>query len=170
MRWTTLVICALGLYASISIHTAAAGSSNDKCDLPPDLRSVISQKYPGAHVATLADLEMDDSRFFQKDHGNDCPGLANVDFYGDGKPTLALLLIMKNDASELFVAHQVGNTWKMIQLGTGNQSPYAPAVWGGSPGEYRDVYGARTIRATRSVIVFCKYEAWAIVYAWSGKD
>jgi RHS repeat-associated protein len=37
------------------------------------------------------------------------------------------------------------------------------------PGEYRDVYGKKEIRATRPVIVFAGYESWAIVYAWTGK-
>jgi hypothetical protein len=30
--------------------------------------------------------------------------------------------------------------------------------------------GQKKIRATRPVIVFCGYEAWAILYAWTGKD
>jgi hypothetical protein len=173
MRLKTLVICLLGLYTFVSVRTATAGSSNDECTLPPDLNAYISQKYPAAHVATLADLEIDDSGFFQKDHSGDCPGLVKVDFYGDGKPTLALILIIKSgakDDSELFVAHQVGNIWRMTELGTGNPSPYSPAVWSQPPGEYQDVYGNKSIRATNPVIVFCKYEAWAIVYAWTGKD
>ena len=32
-------------------------------------------------------------------------------------------------------------------------------------GEYGDVYGKKTIRATRPVIVFTKYEACGILYA-----
>ncbi|MGA9594450.1 MAG: hypothetical protein WBS18_15230, partial [Candidatus Acidiferrales bacterium] len=45
-----------------------------------------------------------------------------------------------------------------------------PVVWSQPPGEYRDVYGKKTIRATNQVIVFCGYESWAILYAWTGKE
>jgi hypothetical protein len=55
------------------------------------------QKHSGAKLVRLSDLS-DDLGLFQKDHGNACPGLVNVDFYGDGKPTLALVLIAKDGA------------------------------------------------------------------------
>jgi hypothetical protein len=108
---------------------------------------------------------------FQKDHGNSCPGLVKVDFYGDGKPTLALVIITKKGAKEeakLVVGHQVGETWKITLLDTAEDS--VPIVWSEGPGEYRDVYGEKKIRASRPVIVFCGYGGWAILYAWTGKE
>src|SRR5256885_165814 len=76
-------------------------------------------------VVTLADLQDDDRGFFQKDHNNSCPGLVKVDFYGDGKPTLALVLIKKKDEakeSAILVAHQVEATWNITMLATGGPS------------------------------------------------
>jgi len=119
----------------------------------------------------LSDLEEDDRGFFQADHGSSCPGLVSVDFFGDGKRTLALVLIPKgglNQYTKLVVAHYAGERWRMTLLDTGGPSPYAPVVWSEPPGEYRDVYGSKKIRTTRSAIVFCKYEAWSILYAWTG--
>jgi hypothetical protein len=151
-------------------QTAVATSRDGACDLPQDLQREVASKYPGKKVVTLTDLPDDDKGFFQADHDNSCPGLVKVDFYGDGKPTLALVLIGKGEGKEsakLVVAHQVEATWKIAMLGTGG--PNVPVVWSLPPGEYRDVYGNKTIRATRPVIVFFEYEAWGILYAWTGK-
>ena len=132
---------------------------------PKDLQSEIASKYPGRKIVTLPDLDPDDQNFFQKEHSNSCPGLIKVDFYGDGKPTFALVLISKQN-SELVVAHQVGETWKTVVLGTGG--PSAPVVWSLPPGEYTSVDGDKKIRATKPVIVFVKYESWGILYSWTG--
>ena len=146
----------------------SSGPSNDACALPKDLQREVASKYPGKKVVTLADLQDDDKEFFQKDHNDSCPGLVKVDFYGDGKPTLALVLTGNGkgkDSSVLVVAHQVEAAWNISTLATGG--PTVPVVWSLPPGEYRDVCGNKTIRATRPVIVFTKYESWGILYAWT---
>ena len=97
----------MGCCLFVLVQVAAAGPSNDACDLPNDLQHKVASKYPGKKVVTLADLQDDDKGFFQKDHNNSCPGLVKVDFYGDGKPTLALVLIGNGegkDSSVLVVA------------------------------------------------------------------
>ena len=166
-----LAISAMGSCLFAFVQVAIAAPANDACDLPKGLQRVIASKYPGAKLVRVSDLDKSDSALFQKEHGSACPGLAaKVDFYGDGKPTLALVLI-ENDGpkeqAELVVAHQVAETWRTAVLDTAPSS--WPVVWSQSPGKYRDVYGERTIRATRPVIVFCGYNSWAIVYAWTGK-
>jgi len=118
----------------------------------------------------MSDLEEYDRKLFRKDHGNSCPGLVKVDFYGDGKPTLALVLITGNGAqekAELVVARQFGGNWMTTLLDTAGSS--TPVVWRQKPGKYTDVYANKTIRATKPAIVFCGYESWAILYAWTGK-
>ncbi|PYX51163.1 MAG: hypothetical protein DMG76_32755 [Acidobacteria bacterium] len=98
-------------------------------------------------------------------------GLVKVDFYGDGKPTLALVLIGNGegkDSSVLVVAHRVEAAWNISTLATGGQT--VPVVWSLPPGEYGDVYGNKTIGATRPVIVFTKYESWGILYAWTNHN
>ena len=159
---------ATSLYLLALVPTAVATSTNAACDLPQNLQPEVARKYPGKRVVTLADLQDDDRGFFQADHDNSCPGLVKVDFYGDGKPTLALVLIGKDEAKEnaiLIVARQVEAIWNITMLATGG--PNVPVVWSLPPGEYRDVYGNKTIRATRPVIVFFQYEAWGILYAWT---
>jgi hypothetical protein len=149
---------------------AAAPRANDACDLPRDLQREIGIKYPDAKLVRLPDLTTDDRAFFEKDHGNACPGLVKVDFYGDGTPTWALVLMTGQGAhekAELIVAHEVHGNWRTNLLDTADSS--VPVVWSQDPGEYRDFYGEKTIRATRSVIVFCGYEGWAIVYSWTRK-
>jgi hypothetical protein len=143
----------------------------EPCGLPEALQRQIAIRYPGAKLVKLSDLSDDDRGFFQKDHGGDCPGLVKADFYGDGKPTLALVLIAKSGATEkakLVLAHDVEGHWEIPIVDTADGAP-TPVIWSQPPGKYRGVYGKKEIRATRPVIVFTGYEGWAIVYAWIGK-
>lgn len=161
---------ALAFCLFVLVKVAVAAPPGDTCNLPQDLQREIAAKYPGAKPISLSDLEADDKGFFQKDHGDACPGLAKVDFYGDGKPTLALVLIAKSGAkgkAKLVVAHQVGGQWKTALLDSADGAP-VPVVWSQPPGQYRDVYGKKEIRATKPVIVFTGYESWSILYAWTG--
>ncbi len=147
-----------------------AAHTSEVCVLPEDLQREVAAKYPTAKLIELSDLVEDDRKFFQSDHDNSCPGVVKVDFYGDGKPTFALVLIPRGGASEpnrLVVAHRDDRQWVVTPLDKGGTD--VAVVWSLPPGEYHDVYGDKTIRSTKPVIVFCKYEAWAILYAWTAK-
>jgi len=166
LRRTAMSVAGFCLF--VLVQVAVAGPPDDVCGLPKDLHHEVASKYPGRTIVTLSDLSEAYKKLFQKDHGGDCPGLVKVDFYGDGKPTLALALTTKNVAqgkTELVLAHQIGADWKTITLET-TDGP-TPVVWSEKPGEYKDVYGEKKIRATRPAIVFCGYESWAILYAWT---
>lgn len=165
MRWKLRKIFGAGLFVFVSVQVLTAAPQNGRCDLPQDLQREITTKYPERKLVTISDLQEDDRAFFLKEHGESCPGLVRVDFYGDGKPTFAMVLITK-DNSELVVAHWVRETWRTTLLGTGG--PNAPVVWSMPPGEYASVDGNKKIRATRPVIVFLEYESWGILYAWTG--
>ncbi len=120
-----IIVAGFCLFAFAPVTPAAPQTT---CDLPQDLHREIVTKYPGKRVVTLSDLQEDDRGFFQADHGNSCPGLVSVDFYGDGKPTLALVLTASggtNQNAQLVGAHQVGGSLP--------------------PGSYHDVYGKRTM-------------------------
>ena len=149
------------------VQVVAAQSLNDVCDPPRDLQNVVEGKYPGTKVVSLSDLSEDDKQLFQKEHADSCPGLVKLDFYGDGAPTFALALTTKNQANprtKLVLAHRVGASWEAAILD--NADGPIPVVWSDKPGEYTGVY-QRKIRATRSVIVFCGYSSWAVLYAWT---
>lgn len=172
MRLKSMLVCAVSLYLFAATQAVIAAPPQDRCALPSGLRAEISKKYPGASVVTLADLNEYDRKLFQKDHGTRCTGLVKVNFYGDGKPTWALVLIAgegPKQKAELVVARQLGEGWELRSLETTDTAP-VPAVWREGPGEYRDVYGEKTLRATHPVIVLCGYESWAILYAWTGKE
>lgn len=168
MLWKTLSATSFCVFALIQMAVAATG--REACGPPQDLWREITNKYGQTKIVSLSDLDQDDRGFFQKDHDNDCPGLVQVDFYGDGRPTFALVLITQKgpkQQAKLVVAHQVGKGWDITVLDTveGN----VPVVWSEGPGERHDVYGKKTIRATKPVIVFSRYESWAILYAWTGE-
>jgi len=130
----------------------------------------VAKKYPGSGVVKVSDLEEDDRSFFRDDHGDACPGLANVDFYGDGRPTVAMALLTKNEQrdkykTKLMLAHRSSTAWEISVLGA-TAGP-VPVVWSEGSGVYKDVYGRKELHASHAVIVFCGYESWAIVYAWT---
>jgi len=168
MRLKVTAILGAILYLFVFARVAAARTLEGACTLPGDLQREISSKYPGRTLVSLSDLGDDDRGFFQKGHGDDCPGLVKVDFYGDGKPTFALVLTTKSVAkgkNELVLAHQVGAIWKTTTLQTTEGD--SPVVWSQKPGEYKDVYGKKKIHATRPVIILCRYEASTILFAWT---
>jgi hypothetical protein len=163
---------AVNLYTFAFVHGIVAAPSDRRCDLLPSLRAEISAKYPGASVVSLADLSKYNRKLFQKDHGTGCPGAARVDFYGDGRPTWALVLLQEKASgrkANLALARQLGEGWEISSVDTVDAAP-VPVVWREAPGEYRDIYGQKTIRATRPVVVLCGYGSWAILYAWTGSE
>jgi hypothetical protein len=167
LRLKSIAISAVASCLLASVQPAATARQHDDCDLPKDLQSVVEGKYPGTKIVTLSDLNEDYKQFFQKDHAGSCPGLAKVDFYGDGKPTFALAMTTNGKAyprTKLVLAHRVGSDWKVATLDKADGP--VPVVWSDKPGEYKSVYQHK-IRATRPVIVFCGYSSWAVLYAWT---
>jgi hypothetical protein len=157
------------LFFCVSLRVAAAQLVGT-CEFPAGLGAEIAEHYPGSHLITLAELSEDDKKFYQRDHGTRCPGIVKVDFYGDGKPTWALVLISKaspnpKERTKLVVAHQLSSAWHFRQLDTTDDNP---VVWRQNPGKYQDVYKTATIDAKYPVIVFCGYSSWAILYSWTG--
>ena len=146
-----------------------AAQSKDDCSFPSGLQEEIAKRFPERKLLRLTDLSAHDRNLFQKEHRNRCPGFVKVDFYGEGKPTFALVLISMETpkkTAELIVAKQIAVGWDIHLL---EKTDGAPVVWSQGPGTYTDVYGQKTIHSANRVIVFCGYESWAILYAWTGK-
>ena len=165
------LICTAGFFTlSFFPAVGAAAQQIGSCTLPQDLGDEVSTKYAGMRIVTLADLDDYRRKLFQKDHGKRCPGLVRVDFFGDRKPTWAIVLISGENPkrkAELIVAHQTADGWEIRSLETAGGTP---VVWRQGPGKYEGLYvEEKVIRATRPVIVFCGYGSWAILYAWTDK-
>src|SRR5579859_462236 len=112
-------ICIVGLCFLCTAQGAIGGQSKDGCALPHDLQTETTRKYPGTRLINQADLGEHDRELFRKEHGAQCPGLVSVDFYGDGKPTWALVLLSTEGSkrkAELVVAHQVADRWEIHSL------------------------------------------------------
>jgi hypothetical protein len=135
MRLKSVLICSLNLCLLGASQVVVAAPPQDRCSLPPSLRDEITKKYPGASVVGLADLDDYDRKLFQKDHGARCPGLVKVDFYGDGKPAWAVVLISGENPKRkagLVVARQTGEGWETRSLETTDGTP---VVWRQGPGK-----------------------------------
>jgi hypothetical protein len=134
-------------------------------------RYKIATKFPGAHVVDLADLSEEDRNLYKKDHGLRCPGLVEVNFYGDGKPTWTLVLISGQDPrqmkSQLLIAQRLESDWDIHSLSVATG---IPVVWRENPGKNKDIYGQKAIHAARPVVVLCYYYSSAVVFSWNGKN
>ena len=166
------LICTAGFFTlTFFPAVGVAAQQIGSCTLPQDLGDEVSTKYAGMRIVTLADLDDYKKKLFQKDHGKRCPGLVRVDFFGDGKPTWALVLISGENPkrkAQLVVAHLVDKGWETRPLETTDGTP---VVWREGPGKYEGMYDpATTIRAKYPVIVFCGYGSWAVLYSWTGKE
>jgi hypothetical protein len=170
MRLKSRMTCVLTFCLLGFLQATAAAPPPNRCAYPTGLSDEISKKYPGTHLVSLADLDEYDRKLYQKDHGTRCPGLVRVNFYGDGKPTWALVLISGEGAkqkAELVVARQVGRDWEIRSLETTDGTP---VVWREGPGKYDGMNVEKPLRANNPVIVFCGYGSWAILYAWTGTE
>lgn len=171
MRLKSLASSAVVFWLFAAVQSVVAAPRIATCDLPKDLQNDIATQFPGGRIVNVSDLGEDDKKLFQKDHGDACPGLLKVDFYGKGEPTLAIVLTVGSGTTQkalLIVAREIRQKWETTLLEKAESS--VPVVWSQGPGEYEDVYGEKKIRATRPVIVFCGYNAWAVLYAWTGKN
>src|ERR1700737_1214493 len=132
MRVRFVMTCAASFYLFAFVHGVLAAQSRSTCDVPFGLSDEISKKYPGTSLVNLKDLNSYDRKLFEKDHGRRCPGLVKVNFYGDGKPTWALVLLHtepEGRKAELIVGRQDDKTWDVRLLDTRGPAP-APGVWG----------------------------------------
>jgi hypothetical protein len=167
----------LGLGAALILlwvvePNAAETISSSSCEPPVGLAASLSSRYPGAALVGLSDLDGYHRGLFVRDHGQRCPGLVSVDFRGNGKPTWALVLLEKEAAkrtARLLVATKVDEGWQVEQLQVAAEASPVPVVWREDPGKYVDFYGQKTLQAKHPAIVLCRYESWAILYAWTGK-
>ena len=170
LRLSVVPLCAVTLLFFATAHKGIAATTHSACEVPQGLRAAISSRFPGTSVVSLSDLTEYERRLFQRDHGGRCPGSVRVDFYGDGQPTWALALLdMENSRRnvQLVLARELGKKWNLEVVDSVNE---VAVLWVEKPGEYRDTYGEKTIRATHDAVVFCGYGSWAILYAWTGKD
>jgi hypothetical protein len=170
MQLKSVLIWWMGLYLFGNTHIVIEAPSENCCVLPPSLSQEISKKYPDKRIVTLTDLIDYNRKLFQKDHDGQCPGAARVNFYGDGKPTWAIVLIWgenPNRKAELIVAHEVGEVWETRSVETTDGTP---VVWRQRPGKYEGMAEPKPIRAKSPVIVLCGYGSWAVLYAWTGKE
>jgi hypothetical protein len=170
MRLGFVLTCVVHVFLLVSYQAEAASPAKDACAFPAGLRDEISRKHPGTRVVAFDDLTEHRRRLFEKHHGSQGPGLVKVNFYGDGKPKWAVVLISGENPkrkAELVVARQADEGWETRSFDTTDGTPVG---WREGPGKYEDLYGKKTIRARWPVIVFCGLESWELVFAWTGKE
>jgi len=164
LKWLiALLLCFAAATESLAAGTGA-------CLLPQGLDNDLAKRFPGAQVVRFADLGAYEKKLYKKDFGSRCPGVVKVNFYGDGKPTWAVVLISGENPkrkAEVIVVRKLDSGWDIRSL---EATDGEPVVWREGPGKYEDVYGQKTIQATRPVVLLSDYGSYTIVYAWNDKE
>lgn len=155
--WLTLVLVAI-LLRNVPVTEGANPRSHCSETLPSSLNQTIKQRYLDFQV-----LNKKDSR-----HG--CPGIAKVDFYGDGRTVYAIVIQKLRGfggavEGKLLLAEKEEKHWKVTIL---NEGDYAGNVWHEPAGEYEDMYQTRSLRTKGDIIVYFSYQSWAVGYGWTG--
>ena len=145
----------------LNVQESAGANRRSHCleTLPTSLSQVILERFPGWHTR---------SRKTSK-HG--CPGIAKVDFYGDGRSVYAIVIERPSENAgtvdgKLVLVEKKGSEWKLSILNEGNT---AGDVWHAPVGEYTDTYGKWTVRSKGDCILYFWYESSEVLYAWTGE-
>jgi len=117
MRPHSATICAT-LLCFLIMSATPAHATERGCKLPSGLRKEVLLKYPGSTVVNREDLTAYDEQLFERDHTKSCPGLVQVDFYGDRKPTCAIVLLRQSNKKADWFSRSIrviGNSNSWIQ-------------------------------------------------------
>lgn len=145
--------------------------------LPESLAAELHSRFPASKVLTLSALTPRDRRLFQQKNPGKCPGVAALDFFGDGRDAFAIILsepvepkpnptfVGSHEAVLCLARPEPNNRWS-FQLVERANSPTA-VVGSLPPGEYESVYGDAVIHAKNPVIGFGE-ESWFIAFSWNG--
>ena len=170
IRITLGVIAMLFVLGLLACDSAVA-SSQDPCRnaMPTSLARELHHRFPEWRHLTLRDLDGYEE-LFMRDHKNKCPGIAKADFFADARPVYAVVLFRGQEEVTngfLLMARRVDNRrWEITEL----MRDACPCPVVAAPmGQYRNVYGEKTIESKGEVFIHFQYEAWAIVFAWTGK-
>ena len=156
------------LFIHICAPRSTATPTKQPCELPATLQGELTKKYPASHIVTLDDLDEYNRKLFRKFHGSHCPGIARVNFYGDGKRTWAVSLISGENPkrrAELLVARETATGWDIRSL---DVTDGTPVVWREPPGAYEGME-MKKIHAKNSVIAYAGLGSWEVIYIWTGE-
>lgn len=157
----------------------AVVQARDTCQhaLPAALVQILEKKYPGWNLVNFEDLGPTGADFFRKDaelypekNPTDCPGATRVDLYGDGREVYAFVLKQESITrvkSKLLLSEI--NKSKHWTIRTLMDDECGCAVRTIPSGEHRDVIKGNTIKSQGEAVLYIKYEAYTIVFAWTGE-
>ena len=145
---------------------------NNACNLPQSLQHEVAHRYPGYDIVTADLLDSYDRSLFIEEFGEACPGKVKINFFGNDKLTFALLLINRSltpHKVELIIAKEDKKDWDFVFIEETDVS-LVPVIWSEPAGEYEDYLQENKIVSKYPVLLLVRYEAWAILYYWTGTE
>lgn len=165
------LIVVVVLFMASPDSLASGEVSPDFCKeaLPKPLASLISVRFHQWKIMSdewLGGYE----EYYRKERPTGCPGVVGLDLYGNGKRVFAISILRESTKglkSKLLLAEQdKSKTWVVKTLWNDECDCVVMSV---PPGEDTDVGRGHRIAGVGEGIVFLKYEAYAIVFRWTGK-
>jgi hypothetical protein len=166
-----------GLAATIAIFFCtflpACAAAQDTCSLdqiPANVRSRMTQRFPGWKIVSLQDLRADDQNIWRTSHPKECPGYATGHFSSAEQLSYAFNLFRDNGKqlfAVLLVIDAAGPDYKIHVLSKPQVVAFMSVVYSQPPGRLTDFAGTRQLTTSLSVIAYETLEAGQLVYFWS---
>lgn len=136
--------------------------------LPPSVRALVEEKYPGWRLVEGSDLRSDDWSLWKKMHDGRCPGLAVGHYENHNDNSYAITLFKKQPKlRQLLVVITPGaSAPKLHELSRPQDVAYLSVVSKLPPGSYSDGEG-KPLRLRKESISYEAIEAGAIMYYYS---
>jgi hypothetical protein len=153
------------LSAAMLVADANPVGNSGPCAPKPALARALSRAVSAWQVVTTPVLDSGDRASFEKDHPGACPGMVELNFFGDALPTTVLSVVNGTKAKLVLARQRSPDRWSIQTL---EESDGRPVVWVEKRGVFSDVHGEKKLTVVREGVVWCGYGSWAILYAWVG--
>ena len=156
------------MFRSLDVATVlsafAAGPALADCTVTSPYVQAYLSTFPGWHIVTEADLVADDQALWRQYHAGACPGLAQADLKGDGRPSYGL--VMRNGAKvrmAILVSNNMGLGERVLSE---RESASTPVVFAGEPGPAEEFETHERVDLPHASLIFATLASTATQYYW----
>ncbi len=158
------------LILALWITTASSLFAFSQCNVPPDLKTELTEKYPEWSIVTPENLNSDDRETWKSLHPKACPGLLKGRFTGDSD-SFALALIQrrgKRIREQVILLEARESGWTTVVIEPPNELTVISVIVKLPPGYYTSFDGTKRIKTSTDSIDVAQLEAHAAIRYWDG--
>lgn len=136
--------------------------------LPPSVRVMVEEKYPGWKIVTAGDLNRDDQKLWREAHGTSCPGLTTGHFEGTTLDyAISLIRLNGNKMRQALIVITTTEKGAMLRVLDPPSEVARPAVVTKlPPGKYSSADRSQSVVVQSDVVQEETIEAGASIFYW----